>query len=100
MALFKNNIPLLLFALLVFINREGFSQNFGETKEHKRMWKKWNKKSDAFNPYVKHGKSTHEQSKKDAKENKKILRQQAKEIKRQKRTLIKQGKLHKAQKRS
>ena len=99
MNFFRKNIHFILFALFVLASRATYSQNFGETKEHKRMWHKWSKKSDAFNPYVKHGKSTHEQSKKDAKENKKILKQQEKEIKKQKRKLIKQGKLHKAKKR-
>jgi hypothetical protein len=63
------------------------------------MWRKWSKKSDAFNPYVKHGKSTHEISKAQAKEDKKIRKEQEKAIKREKRKLIKQGKLHKAKKR-
>lgn len=84
----------IVFSFLGFATKPIIAQNFGETKEHKRMWKKWSKKSDAFNPNVKHGKSIHAQTKKDAKENKRVLKQQQKEIKKQKRKLKRQGKIH------
>jgi hypothetical protein len=63
------------------------SQNFGETSEHKKVWRIFGRKKhrDAYNPYVKNGKSTHEVSKKQAKEDKKLLKKQNKEIKKQKR---------------
>lgn len=76
------------------------AQNFSETPEHKRMWKKFGRKKhrDAFNPSVnsKTNKATHETSRQLAKEDKKVMKQQQKEIKKQKRKLRKQGKLHKA----
>src|ERR1700757_3118068 len=52
------------------------AQNFTETPEHKRMWKKFGRKKhrDAFNPNVdsKTNKPTHEISRKLAAEDKKI----------------------------
>jgi len=63
------------------------AQNFTETPEHKRMWKKFGRKKhrDAFNPNVdsKTNKPTHEISRKLAAEDKKIIKQQKKEAKRQ-----------------
>ncbi|MBS1646614.1 MAG: hypothetical protein JST67_04680 [Bacteroidetes bacterium] len=85
----KSKVKKYLFFALFFLGNtfmlRTVAQNFGETKEHKRMWRHWSKKSDAFNPNVKNGKSIHAQSKKDAKENKKVLKEQAKEIRKQKR---------------
>ena len=61
------------------------SQNFGETAEHKKVWRIFGRKKhrDAYNPYVKNGKSTHEPSKKQAKEDKALIKKQNKEAKKQ-----------------
>ncbi|MGZ3861891.1 MAG: hypothetical protein ACXVPN_07425 [Bacteroidia bacterium] len=64
-----------------------------ETKEHKRMWRRFGRKKhpDAFNPNVKHGKSTHEQSRKQKREDdaaiKRAKREYKKSIKRSSRKL-------------
>lgn len=61
------------------------SQNFGETSEHKKVWRIFKRKKhrDAYNPYVKNGKSTHEPSKKQAKEDKALIKRQKKEAKKE-----------------
>jgi hypothetical protein len=63
------------------------SQNFGETPEHKRMWKKFGRKKhrDAFNPNVdsKTNKATHATSRRLAKEDKKTLKRANKEAMKQ-----------------
>lgn len=59
------------------------AQHFGETKSHKRMWRKWSKKSDGFNPNIKHGKATHENSRKQKREEAKELKRQKREARRQ-----------------
>jgi hypothetical protein len=53
----------------------------GESKRHKRIWRRWSKKSDAYNPYVKHGKSTHEASRQQKREDDKAIRKAKKEYK-------------------
>ena len=62
-----------------------FSQNFNESPEHKKMWKKWrrNKHREAYNPNVKNDKATHEISKKQAKQDKKDLKKSQKEAMKQ-----------------
>ena len=96
----KKNIFLVLIFLCATAARPVFAQNFTETPEHKKMWKKFGRKKhrEAFNPSVdsKTNKATHETSRKLAKEDKKVMKQQQKEVKKQKRKLRKQGKLHKA----
>jgi hypothetical protein len=54
-----------------------------EPLKHKFMWLRFGMKRhpDAFNPNVKHGKSTHEQSRKEARENAKAIRRAKKEYK-------------------
>ncbi len=61
------------------------SQNFGETAEHKKVWRIFGRKKhrDAYNPYVKNGKSTHEPSKQQAKEDKALIKRQKKEAKKE-----------------
>jgi len=63
------------------------SQNFSETPEHKRMWRKFGRKKhrDAFNPNVdsKTNKATHATSRRLAKEDKALIRKQTKEAKKQ-----------------
>ena len=87
-----------LYLFFLFGLSFGFSakaQTFSESKEHKKLWRRWNKKKDGYNPYVKHEKSTHEQSKKDARASKRLIKKANKEYKKQQRKLIRQGKLHK-----
>ena len=82
----RNILWILLFACTLSV-KPILAQNFSETPEHKKIWRIFGRKKhrDAYNPYVKNGKSTHEPSKKQAKEDKKLLKQQNKEIKKQKR---------------
>lgn len=87
MRFFKKNIFLSLVVICGVFTKPILAQNFGETEEHKKIWRIFGRKKhrDAYNPYVKNGKSTHEPSKRQATEDKKILRKQNKEIQRQKR---------------
>lgn len=87
MRILKKNIFLILLVIGGVLVKPVFSQNFSETKEHKRMWKIFGRKKnrDAFNPNVKNGKATHENSKELAKEDKKTLRRASREVKKQKR---------------
>src|ERR1700745_918515 len=83
----KKNILWIVFIFCGIAAKPMLAQNFTETPEHKRMWKKFGRKKrrDAFNPNVnsKTNKPTHEISRKLAAEDKKIIKQQKKEAKRQ-----------------
>ncbi|HXD93188.1 MAG TPA: hypothetical protein VNX01_08235 [Bacteroidia bacterium] len=63
------------------------AQNFTETPEHKKMWRKFGRKKhrDAFNPNVdsKTNKPTHEISRRLAAEDKKYIKKATKDAKRQ-----------------
>ena len=85
MQFIKRNIVCIVLLMGIIWVKPMLSQNFGETSEHKRIWRIFGRKKhrDAYNPYVKNGKSTHEPSKEMAKENKRTLRQQDKELKKQ-----------------
>jgi len=85
MKFFKKNILWILLIVGGIYARPMLSQNFGETSEHKRVWRIFGRKKhrDAYNPYVKNGKSTHEVSKKQATEDKKLLKKQKKEAKKE-----------------
>lgn len=37
---------------VLFFPSQNFAQNFGRKKETKKVWKRWNKKRDAYNPYL------------------------------------------------
>jgi len=75
---FKNT--LMLFTLLgIFMAETGCRHRGAEPREHRRMWRKWSKKSDAFNPYVKRDKSTHEISRREKREDDKAIRRAKKE---------------------
>lgn len=65
----------------------------GESKQHKKMWRFWRaKKQREFNPYVKHGKSTHEASRQQKREDDKAIRRAKKEYKKSiKRSARKRG---------
>ncbi|MGZ3865804.1 MAG: hypothetical protein ACXVC6_03575 [Bacteroidia bacterium] len=80
MRFFVRNI-LFIFLLTGFVAVEKATAQ--ETKEHKRMWRRFGRKRhpDAFNPNVKHGKSTHEQSRKQKREDDKAIRRAKKEYK-------------------
>ena len=71
----------------ILLATPALSQNFGETSEHKRLWKKFGRKKhrDAFNPNVdsRTNKATHEQSRKQARQDKKDLKKSQKEAMRQ-----------------
>jgi hypothetical protein len=75
-----NTVWLLLLAG-IFLVGEGCRPRGAEPREHRRMWRKWSKKSDAFNPYVKHGKSTHEISRREKREDDKALKRAKREYK-------------------
>jgi hypothetical protein len=75
----KNYILLFLLLAGIFSAQNMHSQ---ETKKHKRMWWRFGlKKRDAYNPYVKHGKSTHAVSREQKKEDDKALKRAKKEYK-------------------
>lgn len=83
----KKSIFWIVFILCGIAAKPMLAQNFSETPEHKRMWKKFGRKKhrDAFNPNVnsKTNKPTHEISRKLAAEDKKEIKRQKKEAKRQ-----------------
>lgn len=83
----KKNIFRILLIIFGLAAMPMVSQSFGETPEHKRMWKKFGRKKhrDAFNPNVdsKTNKATHETSRKLAKEDKKVLKRANKEAMKQ-----------------
>jgi hypothetical protein len=83
----RKNIFLILFILFGIMAKPVLAQNFTETPEHKRMWRKFGRKKhrDAFNPNVdsKTNKATHANSKRLAAEDKKEIRRQKKEAKKQ-----------------
>ena len=83
--MFKKPVFWMLLIASVVFSTHILSQNFGETSEHKKIWRIFGRKKhrDAYNPYVKNGKSTHEPSKELARENKRTLKQQNKELKKQ-----------------
>jgi hypothetical protein len=65
----------------------------GESKQHRKMWRFWRpKKKRDFNPYVKHGKATHEASRQQKREDDKALIRAKKEYKKSiKRSARKRG---------
>ena len=85
MGLFKKPVFWILLLIGGIYAKPMLSQNFGETSEHKRIWRIFGRKKhrDAYNPYVKNGKSTHEPSKQIARENKRTLKRENKAIKKQ-----------------
>lgn len=76
----KNMCRIFLLAGLLMV-QPVFSQ--GETKKHKWMWLRFGMKKhpDAFNPNVKHNKATHEQSRKQKREDARMLRKQKRDYK-------------------
>jgi len=80
MKFLKKNIFLIFLLTGIFSAEPLFSQ---ETKEHKRMWRRFGRKKhpDAFNPSVKNGKATHEQSRKQKREDARLLKKAKKEYK-------------------
>ena len=92
----QNIRKLIIGLLLVFFTFEtgiSYSQNFSETKEHKRLWRRWSKRESrnkrAFNPNINPNtnKTKGLASKELAADNKRVERQQKREIRRQKRKL-------------
>ncbi len=67
----------------LFMAQPVFSQGEGESRKHKRMWWRFGRKRhpDAFNPYVKRDKSTHEVSRRQKREDDKAIRRARKEYK-------------------
>ncbi|HXB39005.1 MAG TPA: hypothetical protein VNZ49_00595 [Bacteroidia bacterium] len=76
----KNYILLFFLLAGIFSAQNMHSQ---ETKKHKRMWWRFGLKKhrDTYNPYVKHGKSTHAISREQKKEDDKALKRAKKEYK-------------------
>jgi hypothetical protein len=69
----KRNIFFIFLLTGIFAVEPAFSQ---ETKEHKRMWRRFGRKRhpDAFNPNVSHGKSIHAQSRKQKREDNRAIK--------------------------
>ncbi len=80
MRFIKRNILFIFLLCGIFAIEPVFSQ---ETKKHKRMWWRFGLKKhpDAFNPSVKNGKATHEQSRKQKREDARLVKQQKREYK-------------------
>ena len=59
----------------IFVLETGCRHRGAEPREHRRMWRKWSKKSDGFNPYVdkRTQKSTHKISRREKKEDDRAL---------------------------
>ncbi|HTA61401.1 MAG TPA: hypothetical protein VK835_03055 [Bacteroidia bacterium] len=83
----RRNIFWVLVILFGIAAKPMFAQNFSETPEHKKMWKRFGRKKhrDAFNPNVdsKTHKATHATSKKLAKEDQALLRKQKRAAKKE-----------------
>jgi hypothetical protein len=82
MRLLKKNTAYVFLLLGIFMAAPVYSQK--ETGKHKRMWWRFGLKKhrDAFNPNVEHGKSTHEQSRKQKREDAKAQKRARREYKR------------------
>lgn len=80
MRFIKKNILLIFLLTGFFTTESSFSQ---ETKKHKRMWWRFGLKKhpDAFNPSVKNGKATHEQSRKQKREDARLIKKAKREYK-------------------
>lgn len=74
----KNTFWLLLLGG-IFVMGEGCRHRGAEPREHRRMWRKWSKKSDAFNPHLKNGKPTHAVSRREKREDDKAIRRAKRE---------------------
>jgi hypothetical protein len=81
MRLGSRNIFLILLVLLGLMDVQHARSQ--ETRKHRWMWFRFGLKKhpDAFNPNIKHGKSTHEQSRKQKKEDARVIREAKKEYK-------------------
>ncbi len=81
MRFLKKNILLIFLLTGIFSAESVFSQK--ETRKHKWMWFRFGlkKKRDGFNPAVEHGKATHEQSRKQKREDDRLIRKAKKEYK-------------------
>jgi len=83
----QKNIFWILLLFLGLTAKPILAQNFSETPEHKKMWKKFGRKKhrDAFNPNVdsKTNKATHANSRKLNKEDEKLLKKQKKAAKKE-----------------
>jgi hypothetical protein len=80
MKFFKKNILFIFLLAGIFSAESSFAQ---ETKKHKRMWWRFKMKKhpDAFNPSVSHGKATHEESRKQKREDARAVKRAKKEYK-------------------
>jgi len=93
MRFFKKNIFFIFLLAGAFTAQPVFSQK--ETRKHKWMWFKFGlkKKRDGYNPYVEHNKATHEQTRKQKRQDARDMRRAKKEykkgIKRSKRKRLK-----------
>jgi hypothetical protein len=83
MKFIKKHIFFIFLLAGIFATETMFSQIQGETKEHKKMWRRFGRKRhpDAFNPYVKNGKATHESSRKQKREDARLIRKAKREYK-------------------
>lgn len=81
------SIAVFLFCTL-FCNYDGFAQDnvYSHSKEHKRVWKKWRKNRQSYNPYLEK-KKRNKPSAILARENKREMKRQQKRAKRQKRKM-------------
>lgn len=77
-------IRYITFSLIFFVAHQVVAQNddmFKHKRERKRVWRKWNKKRDGYNPYLKK-KGKNKPSAQAARQDKKELRRQKRAYKR------------------
>lgn len=92
---------LIVFFALLFIVSETYSQQFGQSRERKKMWRKsarHRKNKEAFNPYLdKKTKPSQELGKQNARDQKRQLKEAKKQKRRSMKKLgLKQTKVKKA----
>ena len=77
----KNTLVLLML-MGIFMVETGCRHRGAEPREHRRIWRWFRpKQKKDFNPYVKHGKSTHEISRREKREDDKALKRAKREYK-------------------
>jgi hypothetical protein len=82
-----------LFFLFLFTTYQSFAQDNKGRREHHRVWRKWRKNKQSYNPYL-DKKAKHKPSAKIANGNKKDLKRKNRAIRKQKRALRKKSPKH------
>lgn len=79
------HLSIILLGFFLFAATPVFSQNdgmFKQKKERKRVWRHWNRKRDAYNPYLKK-KNKNKPSVQAARTDKREIRRQKRDFKKQ-----------------